>query len=77
MSRAAARPYHTDGVQGGVGVEDNRPAQQEGEKFHTLLQDRRGELRDHADGVKCVVSGRDSNSIRQHVDDGVGSGIGS
>ena len=76
MSRAAARPYHTDGVQGGVGLGIIEQLNRRG-KIHTLLQDRRGELRDHADGVKCVVSGKDSNGIRQRVDDGVGSGIGS
>ena len=42
-----------------------------------LPQDERGELRERADGVRWVFSVGSGNSIRQGVDCGVGSGIGS
>ena len=61
--------------QSGVGA--MIPVQREGERGHTLPQDKHGELQERADDIRWVVSGRAGDSIRQSVDGGVGSGIGS
>ena len=60
--------------QRGVGV--TRPYQQEGERCHTLPQEKHGKPRERAECVRWVVSVRAGDTIRRGVDGGGGSGIG-
>ena len=57
MRRATTRPYRANGAQVGVGMGLRYQITRRGERVNALPWNKRGELLEHADSVKWVVSG--------------------